>query len=366
LSVQVRHNGKHLVRFTDERGRSKAKTFEANEKRKAQDFDAECKRRRRHGEVVAPSQKTLSELRVDWLGSRRGRDLAPRTIEFYDGIWTKHIEPELGKTSINRIDALMIDDVVVGWEKRGVGHATIVKALTQLSAMFRLAVKHHMVQTNPMTYVDRPKPKQSRIVRPLTPIQVEGIRARMEPRDALLVSILAYAGLRPGEVLSLRWSDFQEDRLHVDSAISLGEEGPTKTKKARDVKLLAPLKAELLEYRMSIGRPSDTELIFSTHDGGFWASSDWRNFRQRAFADAVEAIGLPKETRPYDLRHSAASLSIASGADVVRVAKQMGHSPTMLLERYSHVFEEFEDKDVDPDALIVDARKSLSAEEAIG
>ena len=79
MSVQVRHNGKHLVRFTDERGRSRGKTFEPNEKRKAQDFDAEMKRRRRHGELVAPSEKTLSELRVDWLASRRGRDLAPRT-----------------------------------------------------------------------------------------------------------------------------------------------------------------------------------------------------------------------------------------------------------------------------------------------
>jgi site-specific recombinase XerD len=182
--------------------------------------------------------------------------------------------------------------------------------------MFRLAVKHHMVQTNPMSDVDRPKPKQSRIVRPLTPIQVEGIRARMEPRDALLVSILAYK--------------------------------------------------ELLEHRLSIGRPSDSTLIFPAHDGGFWSSSDWRNLRQRSFADAVEAIGLPKETRPYDLRHSAVSLAIASGANVVRVAKQLGHSPTMLLERYAHVFEEFEDGNVDPEALIVSARNSLSSAEHVG
>jgi site-specific recombinase XerD len=80
----------------------------------------------------------------------------------------------------------------------------------------------------------------------------------------------------------------------------------------------------------------------------------------------VEAIGLPKETRPYDLKHSAASLFIASGANVIRVAKQMGHSPTMLLERYSHVFEEFEDGNVDPEALIVEARGRLSPAEHVG
>jgi integrase len=366
MSVQLRHNGKHLVRFTDERGRSKAKTFEANEKRLAQDFDAECKRRRRHGEIVAPSEKTLSELRVDWLASRKGLELAPRTREFYDGIWSKHLEPELGKAPIRNIDALMIDSVVLDLERRGVGQATITKGLTQLSAMFRLAVKHKMVPTNPMQYVDRPTPKPSRIVRPLTPFQVESIRAQLKPRDPLLVSILSFAGLRPGEVLSLRWSDFDGEKLHVDSAISLGEERTTKTKQARDVKLIGILKAELLEFKMLAGRPSDSALIFPAKDGSFWDQSGWRNWRQRVFAPAAEAVGLPKETRPYDLRHSAASLFIASGANIVRVAKQMGHSPTMLLERYSHVFEEFQDKDVDPEALIVSARNSLSAAEAIG
>jgi hypothetical protein len=44
----------------------------------------------------------------------------------------------------------------------------------------------------------------------------------------------------------------------------------------------------------------------------------------------------------------------------------MGHSPTMLLERYSHVFDEFEDGNVDPEALIVRARKSLSTAEQVG
>jgi hypothetical protein len=79
VSVHERHNGKWLVRFTDDRGKSRARTFEANEKRKAQDFDAEMKRRhRRHGQIVAPSEKTFSELRQDWLSSPKGQKLAPK------------------------------------------------------------------------------------------------------------------------------------------------------------------------------------------------------------------------------------------------------------------------------------------------
>jgi integrase len=76
-------------------------------------------------------------------------------------------------------------------------------------------------------------------------------------------------------------------------------------------------------------RPSDSMLVFPAHDGGLWSNQDWRNWRQRIFAPAAEAIGLAKETRPYDLRHTAASLLIAAGRNPIHVAKQMGHSPSM-------------------------------------
>jgi len=364
ISVQVRHSGKHLVRYTDERGRSKAKTFEANEKRAAQAFDAEMKRRRRHGEVVSPSEKTLAELRVDWLNSPKGQKLSPKTMEFYDGMWTKYIEPELGRASVCRITTLILDEFVSDLEKRGVGQATITKCLTQLSSMFRVAMKYRLIPTNPMQYVDRPEPKPSRIIRPLTPDQVERIRAQMKPRDALLVSLLAYSGIRPGEALALKWGSIHDDTFRIETAISLGEEKDTKTGEPRDVKLLAPLKQELLEHRLSIGRPSDSTLIFPARGGGHWSSSDWRNFRQRPFADAVEAIGLAKTTRPYDLRHSAASLFISAGRNPVYLARQMGHKPSMLLDRYSHVFEEFEDQTIDPEAQILAARACTGAAQA--
>ncbi len=46
--------------------------------------------------------------------------------------------------------------------------------------------------------------------------------------------------------------------------------------------------------------------------------------------------------RPYDLRHSFVSLLIHEGRNVVEVARQAGHSPTMALDVYAHVFDEFD------------------------
>ena len=61
-------------------------------------------------------------------------------------------------------------------------------------------------------------------------------------QDATLVSVLAYAGLRPGEALALTWADVGERTILVERSIALGEVKETKTRTTRSVRLLAPLK----------------------------------------------------------------------------------------------------------------------------
>lgn len=61
--------------------------------------------------------------------------------------------------------------------------------------------------------------------------------------SATIVSVMAYAGLRPGEAIALSWRDVGERTLLVEqSADGLGETKETKTKTFRTVRLLAPLR----------------------------------------------------------------------------------------------------------------------------
>jgi hypothetical protein len=84
------------------------------------------------------------------------------------------------------------------------------------------------------------------------------------------------------------------------------------------------------------------------------------NWRKRAFADSAAAAGVP-EARPYDLRHSFISLLIAQGATVVEVARQAGHSPTMALSTYAHLFDEFaEAPRTSPEEVIHAARAAAN------
>ena len=85
----------------------------------------------------------------------------------------------------------------------------IRQAFELLSSILQRAFENGQLQNNPARMVCKaPRPRR-REVRPLPPITIERMRARSKPRDATLISVLAYAGLRPGEALGLQWRDIR-------------------------------------------------------------------------------------------------------------------------------------------------------------
>jgi integrase len=194
-------------------------------------------------------------------------------------------------------------------------------------------------------------------VQALSPATVEAMRAALGVRDAALLSVLAYAGLRPGEALGLRWGDIRERTILIQRSISLGEEADTKTRQHRTVRLLVPLAADLRSWRMAAGRPSDDQLVFPSNHGQPWTLAAYQSWRRRAFRRAMHAAGLA-HARPYDLRHSFASLLLHEGRSVIYVARQLGHDARLTLTRYGHVMDELEASPrIEAEAAIIAARQ---------
>ena len=106
------------------------------------------------------------------------------------------------------------------------------------------------------------------------------------------------------------------------------------------------------------GKAGDAPLIFPTRGGGAWKEDDWRNWRNRVFGPAAAATGLSK-VRPYDLRHSAASLWLYEGRTIVDVATWRGHSGQMALSTYLHVMSDLGDERVSAEDAIRQAREAL-------
>jgi len=218
------------------------------------------------------------------------------------------------------------------------------KTLTLLQGVLQRACEWGRLASNPLATVRKPPARATRAVEPLPPVVVERIRgwllSRGQLRDATLVSLLAYAGLRPGEALALTWGHVRDRTLLIERAVSLGEVGPTKTAQRRTVSLLGPLAQDLAEWRLASGRPEIDALVFPGHDSAPWTLTAYQNWRRRTFAAAIEACDV-HDARPYDLRHSFVSLLIHEGRNVVEVARQAGHSPKLALDTYAHVFDEF-------------------------
>jgi integrase len=327
-------------------------------KRDAEAFDAEVRRHRRLGELglMDAGNERLADFGQDWWRLYAEPNLSPSTLRVYAMLWDTHILPRLGALKLRELTVETLQRYRLDLQRDGVGQGSARKALVMLQGMLQRAVEWNRLAANPMVAVKKPPAGRTRLVQPLSPDTVEAMRALLlcqgHVRDATLLSVLAYAGLRPGEALGLGWSSVQERTILVEAAVVEGELGPTKTRRARTVRLLRPLARDLAEWRMRCGRPPDSALVFPGHDGGPWSLTAYKNWRRRFFDRVAAAVGL-ENARPYDLRHSFVSLLIHEGRSVVDVARQAGHAPTMALNTYAHVFDEF-----DPD-------ERISAEERI-
>ena len=221
------------------------------------------------------------------------------------------------------------------------------QVLRVLSASLGYAVQFGRLPSNPVAHVARSK---HRVTRPqaLTAIEVERIRANMPtPRDAAMVTVMAYTGLRPSELAALTWGDVAANLVTVERAFTAGELKATKTDVPRDVDLIAEVRTDLDAIRPVNAVAG--ELVFPNEAGGY---INFNNWRAREWARAAIAAGFTRtrtnragrevvaaSISPYDLRHTFASLSIHAGETILEVAAAMGHTTGKLVhERYGHVY----------------------------
>ena len=346
MSIELARPGVWRVRWREgNRNRSKV----VGRRRDAEAFDAEVRRRRRLGELALMDRGTesLADFVQEWYAKYAVPNLEPKTIDLYEWLLNAQILPGLGAMPLRELTA----DTIAGWRaclaKAGLGVESQRKALKLLRGILQRALEWRRISDNPARLVKLPVAHDKREVRPLPPEKVEAIRSHLLREDRLdhaaLVSLLAYAGLRPQEALALSWGHVRERTLLIEQRMVGGMiKRSTKNRQNRTVRLLTPVVQELKELRLWQRRPSDDALVFPGPYGRPWRESTLGNWKRRSLAPAKAAAGTPDAT-PYTLRHSFASLLIWEGRPITYVAAQLGHSPAMTLRTYAHVFEEFED-----------------------
>lgn len=154
----------------------------------------------------------------------------------------------------------------------------------------------------PVKLVRKPSGRRQRAIVLLPPRQVEAVRAALMRSDhfgdATLVSVLAYAGLRPQEALALEWRHIRDRTLVVEQKNVNGEliAGQKTRRPPRTIDLISPLRSALLEWRMRRGNPA-SGLVFPTRKGQAFKEHDWLNWNRRVWTPAARALGI--EEPPY-------------------------------------------------------------------
>lgn len=157
------------------------------------------------------------------------------------------------------------------------------------------------------------------------------------------------SGLRIGELLALRWTDLEGDRLHVRHTLPKEKGkwtlGSTKTTKGHRVVTLAPDTVAVLEEhrrrqeqeREAVGEAwNHPGHMFTTEVGTYL---DQRNVL-RTWHRLQSQAGVPK-ARLHDARHLHVSLLVRQGLDARTIADRVGHTnPTFTLRQYTHLFDQ--------------------------
>lgn len=265
---------------------------------------------------VVKSDATVADLVERWLATKQGLSVKGREACFFAAA---HVTSALGH---KRADALTNTEVKE-WLAALPGSASLkVKALQCLSGAMEIGVDTGKLKTNPCRGIKRPKDQRHEARFLSGPELMTAADACGSYRTMVL--LLGTTGLRVGECVALNVGD-------IDQARARGRVRKSKSGRARDV----PVPASVLAL-LDLNRPLEDPL-FTSPDGH---RVNVRNWRARVFTPSLERAGL-KGVRIHDLRHTAASLAIASGADVKKVQSMLGHaSAAMTLDLYGHLFED--------------------------
>ena len=249
--------------------------------------------------------------------------------------------------AIDHGQPLLSDD---GRVLRPLSAGSINKTIDVLQVVLALAVEYGHMTANPAS--GRRRRLKPPVRRPVHVDSAQHLQALLDAASDLdansrwlssdrraIVSTLLLAGPRAHELCHLRWRDVDlaNARIHI---------GLSKTRAGlREIPLLPLLRDDLAAHKARAANPCPDDLVFPTNTGGL---RDKDNLRNRVLAATIvradELLAqqdhppLPTGLTPHKLRHTFASILVATGEDPASVMAQLGHTdPKFTLRVYTHL-----------------------------
>lgn len=284
----------------------------------------EKKRQVRLGQLdmIGAKIPTLNDFSGEYLSYVRDT-IAKRSWK-RDVLSLTHLNSFLGDRKLSAITSKDILDYQSKRLKDDLRPATVNRELACLKHLFNIAKqKAKFFGDNPVSKVKFLE-ESNKVDRVLTLEEEERLIANSATHLKPIILTAIHTGMRKNEILSLKWAN-----IDLENNLITIEPTNTKTKKLKRIPINSTLRKTLIEQRP---KTVFREYVFLNPEGKPYNRSD---SLKRCFEGACRRANI-KGLRFHDLRHTAATRMVESGASIVAVSKILGHSSLNTTMRYSH------------------------------
>ena len=290
---------------------------------------------------------TFHNFAETFLQTKRDVDkLEESTLTTYRRFLSQYVLPLIpANMKINDVKPALIKRILSEIKKDRTRQAVY----TLLHSIFKAAKFEQTVENNPMEFIRKPK-HTATAAGVVTPEIYHAIMNDVQGSQIEHLFKFAWGtGLRRGEIVALRWSDFDADAalVHVSKARKRGSEeyeGAPKTAYSIRTVTLSPTAVQnLLVWRKKLAEQLLSQGIRLTKDAYIFRSL--KDVRQpmtltaltHIFADLKEKLNLPKNLRFHSFRHTHATMLAEQEISAKKIQVRLGHSSAAFtMDRYVH------------------------------
>ncbi|MYX19347.1 site-specific integrase [Streptomyces sp. SID8380] len=330
-------SGRWQARYPGTDGALRAAPERYETKREAELFLAQVQADQARGDWIDPTagEVLFAEYATRWIDER---GVAPTTEELYRRLLRLHLEPTFGDTCVNTIGPAKVRT----WraERRKVtGATTTAKSYRLLKAIMQTAVEDDLIRRNPCFI--RGAGREDAAERPVATVeQVFALADAIGIRWRLMVLLGAFASMRPEELAELRRSDIDLDAgsVRVRRAapeLNTGHRvvGDPKSRAGkREIMLPSFTLLDVRRHLEWFAQDGPDGLVFVGERGAALRGTTFG----RKWRSARDTVGLPKEFRFYDLRHTGNTLAADTGAKLKDLMVRAGQSSERAQLIYQH------------------------------
>lgn len=306
--------------------------------------------------------QTYNDLYQLFLEHQR-KNTKPSTVAINRRYIEGHVLPQIGKMKLKDIKPAFLQKLVYQWHDKYKQYAYIRKVASQV---FKYGVSLELIESNPMAKTLLPRPKEcEKKLQFWTRQELNTFFEKLEDfgnkKQLTFFRVLAYTGMRKGEVLALQWQDidFIKRKIKITKTIGMDEynkqyvSSTPKTKNSIrtitiDEETVTMLKNWRIQQKqdyllLGFNTTSEEQFLFTDKQNRIYVPqtiNDWLNY-------LIKKYDLPRIT-PHNLRHTHVSLLLEAGVPLKEVSERVGHKDSKItMEIYAHISEEQEEKAVD-------------------